>query len=351
MSLTDEATMELHNADHFFIGGEWAKPSSPSMFDVINPTTEGVLFRVAEAQAEDMAAAVTAARQAFDRGPWPRMSHRERATYMRAMAKLLNERTDELGRIWSSQMGVVNSVAKYGGLGCARTFEYYAGLADTFPFMERHQPTAGGKAGYLVKEPVGVVGAIIPWNAPTGLIAAKLAPALIAGCTFILTASPEAPGEAYVLAGIAEEVGLPPGVINVLTADRQVSELLVTDPRIDKISFTGSTVAGRRIASLCGERIARVTLELGGKSAALILDDFDVAEAATAIAGPACMMSGQVCSSLTRIVVSRNRHDDLVEALSATFSQVRVGDPFEPTSQMGPLAMRRQRDRVEGYIA
>jgi aldehyde dehydrogenase (NAD+) len=125
----------------------------------------------------------------------------------------------------------------------------------------------------------------------------------------------------------------------------------VRDPRVDKISFTGSTAAGRRIASICGERIARVTLELGGKSAAVVLDDFDVEEAAKAITGPACLMSGQVCSSLTRIVVNRSRHDDLVEALSASFSRVRVGDPFEPTSQMGPLAMRRQRDRVEGYIA
>jgi aldehyde dehydrogenase (NAD+) len=351
MSLTDEATIELSNADHFFIGGQWATPSSNAVIEVINPSTEGVFFRVAEAQAEDMGAAVTAAREAFDRGPWPRLSHGERATYMRAMAKLLADRTDELGRIWSGEMGVVNSVAKYGGLGFARTFEYYAGLADTYPFMERHQPTAGGKAGYLVREPVGVVGAIIPWNAPAGLIANKVGPALIAGCTVVLKASPEAPGEAYVLAQIAEEVGLPAGVLNVLTADREVSELLVTDPRVDKITFTGSTAAGRRIASLCGERIARCTLELGGKSAALILDDFDVAEAAKAISGPACMMSGQVCSSLTRIVVSRNRHDDLVEALSATFSQIKVGDAFDPTSQMGPLAMRRQRDRVEGYIA
>jgi len=149
----------------------------------------------------------------------------------------------------------------------------------------------------------------------------------------------------------AEEAGLPPGVLNVVTADREVSELLVRDPLVDKITFTGSTAAGRRIASLCGERIARCTLELGGKSAAVVLDDMDLGTAAATIAGAECFLSGQVCSSLTRIVVSRHRHDEMVDALAAAFSQVRVGDPFDPQTQMGPLAARRQRDRVEGYIA
>jgi aldehyde dehydrogenase (NAD+) len=351
MSLTETATVSLRNPDRFFIGGVWAKPSSSAQFDVINPTTEEVFFRVAEAQQEDMAAAVAAAREAFDHGPWPRLTHAERAEYLRAIAAALDERGPELSSIWSGQMGVLHSIAKGGGRGFGGTYRYYAGLAETFPFVERHQPTAGGTSGFLVREPVGVVGAIIPWNGPMGLISAKTAPALLAGCTVILKASPEAPGEAYVFAEIAEAVGLPPGVLNVVTADRPVSELLVRDPRVDKISFTGSTAAGRRIASICGERIARVTLELGGKSAAVVLDDYDVAKAAASIVGPACLMTGQVCSSLTRIVVTRNRHDDLVEALSESFAHVQVGDPFDSSTQMGPLAMRRQRDRVEGYIA
>lgn len=202
-----------------------------------------------------------------------------------------------------------------------------------------------------MREPVGVVGAIIPWNAPLMLTAYKVAPALLAGCTVILKASPEAPGEAYVLAEVAESVGLPAGVLNVVTADREVSELLVRDPRVDKITFTGSTAAGRKIASICGERIARVTLELGGKSAAVILDDMDLGVAASTLAGAECFLSGQVCSSLTRIVVSRSRHDEFVDALASAFSQIRVGDPFDAETQMGPLAMSRQRDRVESYIA
>jgi acyl-CoA reductase-like NAD-dependent aldehyde dehydrogenase len=196
-----------------------------------------------------------------------------------------------------------------------------------------------------------VVGAIIPWNAPIGLITYKLAPALLAGCTVVLKCSPEAPGDAYVVAEIAEAIGLPPGVLNVVTADREVSELLVRDPRVDKITFTGSTAAGRRIASICGDRIARCTLELGGKSAALILDDMDLGAAAATLARAECTLSGQVCSSLTRIVVSRQRHDELVEALVGACGQVQVGDPFDPATQMGPLVSGRQRDRVESYIA
>jgi acyl-CoA reductase-like NAD-dependent aldehyde dehydrogenase len=183
------------------------------------------------------------------------------------------------------------------------------------------------------------------------LISNKVAPALLAGCTVILKSSPEAPGEGYLIAEAAEAVGLPPGVLNVVTADREVSELLVRDPRVDKITFTGSTAAGRRIASICGERIARCTLELGGKSAAVILDDIDIETAAQTLAQSECFLSGQVCSSLTRIVVPRSRHDQLLEALASTFSQVRVGDPFDAQTQMGPLVASRQRDRVEGYIA
>ena len=181
-----------------------------------------------------------------------------------------------------------------------------------------------------------MVGAIIPWNGPLGLISYKIAPALIAGCTVVLKSSPEAPGEGYLVAEVAEEIGLPPGVLNVVTADREVSELLVRDPRVDKITFTGSTAAGRRIASLCGERIARCTLELGGKSAAVVLDDADLEMTARRLAQAECMLTGQVCSSLTRIVVHQHRHDELVEALVGAFSQVRVGNQFDPDRRWGP---------------
>ena len=350
MSLTKERGLQLRHLDRFFIGGEWVAPSSEATIAVTDSASEQEFFSVAEAQAADVGRAVEAARQAFDAGPWPRLTHAERAEYLRAIATALRKRGGEVGDIWPRESGVLHRIAKGAAEGAARKFEYYASLADTFPFEEEARPTAGGEFGLLVREPVGVVGAIIPWNVPMTLISNKLAPALLAGCTEVLKSSPEAPGEGYVLAEIAEEVGLPPGVLNVVTADREVSELLVRDPRVDKITFTGSTAAGRRIAAICGERIARCTLELGGKSAAVILDDIDLETVARTIAGAECFLSGQVCSSLTRIVVSRHRHDELVDALSSTFSQVRVGDPFDPETQMGPLASERQRDRVLGYI-
>ena len=340
----------LHD-DRFFIGGEWVKPSSSDVIEVIDSSTEETYFSVPEAREADMARAVDAARDVFDSGPWPRMTHAERAGYLRAIGEGLRGKGDEVGQLWPRESGALFAIAQYTAAGMAGVFDFYAGLASTFPFEERMQPTMGGEFGLLVREPVGVVGAIIPWNGPLSLISYKIAPALLAGCTVVLKSSPEAPGDAYLFAEIAEAIGLPPGVLNVVTADREVSELLVRNPGIDKITFTGSTAAGRRIAALCGERIARCTLELGGKSAAVILDDMNLEDAASTIAGAECFLSGQVCSSLTRIIISRSRHDEFVETLAGKFSQVRVGDPFDPQTQMGPLAMDRQRDRVEGYIA
>ena len=350
MSLTEEPAVQLHHLDRFFIGGEWVEPSSSATITVTDSATEQRFFSVPEAQAPDISRAVEAARRAFDDGPWPRLTHAERAEYLRAMAAALRRRGDELAQIWPRESGVLHGIAQGAGEGAARTFEYYAALAETFPFEEEARPTAGGKFGLLVREPVGVVGAIIPWNAPMSLISYKVAPALLAGCTEVLKSSPEAPGEGYLMAEVAEEVGLPAGVLNVVTADREVSELLVRDPRVDKITFTGSTAAGRKIAAICGDRIARCTLELGGKSAAVILDDIDLGKVANSISRAECFLSGQVCSSLTRIVVPRARHDELLDALASTFSQVRVGDPFDPETQMGPLSSERQRERVLGYI-
>ncbi|BBG03888.1 MULTISPECIES: aldehyde dehydrogenase [Pseudonocardia] len=351
MSITSDTTAPLKGLDKFYIGGEWVTPSSSSTISVIEPATEQVYYQVPEAQNADVERAVTAARTAFDEGPWPKLTHAQRAEFLRAIGAAVRERADDVTQVWPRESGIVHGAAQAMIGGVPDAYDFYAGLAETFAFEEAATPTAGGRYGLISREPVGVVGAIIPWNAPMTLIAYKLAPALLAGCTVVLKASPEAPGAPYIMADIAEKIGLPAGVLNVLTADREVSESLVRDPRVDKIAFTGSTVAGRRIASILGERIGRYTLELGGKSAAVILDDMDLAEAAASLSGAECFLSGQVCSSLTRIVVPRRRHDELADALAGTFSQVKLGDPFAPGVQMGPLAMERQRDRVEGYIA
>ncbi len=350
MARTDHSATLLRHADRFYIGGEWVEPSSHATIDVLDSGTEELFLRVAEAHEADMHRAVTAARLAFDEGPWPRMTHARRAEHLRALGAGLAARAEQIGQIWPRESGVLHRLACHAGPGAAATFDAYAAMADTFGWEAEATPSQPG-FGLLVREPVGVVGAIIPWNAPMSLISYKIAPALIAGCTVVLKSSPEAPGEGCLVAEVAEEIGLPPGVLNVVTADRQVSELLVRDPRVDKITFTGSTAAGRRIAALCGERIARVTLELGGKSAAVVLDDADLDRTASRLTQAECMMTGQVCSSLTRIVVSRHRHDELVEALAASFAKVKVGDQFDPESEMGPLAASRQRDRVLGYIA
>jgi len=355
MSLTDDVQINLKGTNNFFIGGEWVKPSSDATFEVIDSGTERAIFKVAEAQAADMNHAMEAARQAFDKGPWPRMTHDERAGHMLAFADALQSRATEYAGIWPRESGVLHGIAQFMAPQIPDLFRFYAGLSKSYPFEEvvpaMPSPIWGESYGLLRREPVGVVAAIVPWNGPLDLAALKMAPAFIAGCTVILKMSPEAPAAGYLLAAAAEESGLPAGVFNVLTANREVSEMLVRDPRVDKIAFTGSTAAGRRIASIAGERIARVTLELGGKSAAVILDDADLNHAAQVLAGAETFLSGQVCASLTRIVVARSKQEEFAEALAAAFSAVKVGDPFDPSTQMGPLTSATQRDRVEGYIA
>ncbi|WP_237230086.1 aldehyde dehydrogenase [Sphingobium sp. TKS] len=345
-----DVSARIRDFDHLFINGEWQPSTSGACFDIFDSSTEALFARTALARPEELSRAVQAARDAFDTGPWPRMTHKERAGYLRAIAAKLRERAADLGECWTRETGILHSAALHVGDGVAGMFDYYAGLAESYPFIEPVSPTAGGEYGLIVREPVGVVGAIIPWNGPLGMIGAKVAPALIAGCTIVLKAAPEAPAAPMIVAEIAQMVGLPHGVLNVLVADRDVSEQLVRDPRVDKITFTGSTSAGRRIASLCGERIARCTLELGGKSAAVLLNDADVDHAARHLAASETLLSGQVCSSLTRIIVPRKLQDDFVSALSSAFEQVKVGDPFDPSTGMGPLATERQRSRVEHYI-
>lgn len=341
----------LRHPHSLFIAGEWVAPSVADPITVTDPATEQPFMTVAAATEPDISRAASAAREAFDNGPWPRLTPTERAQWLDRLADGIDARKDEFALLWPHEMGIIHKLARMISGGISHSYRSYARIAEQFAFEEEHPTVTAAKLGILVHEPVGVVGAIVPWNAPAMLTATKVAPALAAGCTVVLKASPEAPGQALLLAQIAEEIGLPPGVLNVLTADRGPSEALVSDDRIDKISFTGSTAAGRRIASIVGGRMGRFTMELGGKSAAIILDDYDVEEAAKAIARRAIDMTGQVCAALTRVIVPQARHDAFVDALSAAFAKVVVGNPFDPDTRMGPLATARQRDMVEGHIA
>jgi acyl-CoA reductase-like NAD-dependent aldehyde dehydrogenase len=206
------------------------------------------------------------------------------------------------------------------------------------------------KSAIVAHEPVGVVAAIAPWNAPYGIMLNKVAYALAAGCTVIMKPSPETPLETYIIAEAAEAAGVPAGVVNLVCGHRDASHHLISNPGVDKVSFTGSTAAGKRIASVCGERIARCTLELGGKSAAIVRDDFPIDAAAKLLTGTITLMSGQVCAMLSRAIVPRRRHDELADAIAREMKQVVIGHSDDPATQLGPLAMKRQLERVEMYI-
>ena len=347
-----EAAISLKHPLDFYIGGRWVPASSPATFDVVNCSTEAVVAKVAAAQKADVDKAVDAAREAFDRGRWPLMAPQERARYLTLIAEKFKERNDDFARVWSIESGVVYKVAQPRlGLFLNAAFAQYAAMADTFAFVEPKR-AATGHESLVVNEAVGVTVAIVPWNGPAGLMAYKVAPALLAGCTVIIKSSPEAPCSAYLFAEMCEEIGLPPGVVNVVTADRDVSEHLISDPRVDKVTFTGSTAAGRRIASICGSRVGRVTLELGGKSPAIVLDDYDIDTAAKTIGnGLFGYLTGQVCHGLTRVIVHRSRHDAMVDALCGVARGMKIGDPFAPDTNVGPLASARQRAQVETYVS
>jgi acyl-CoA reductase-like NAD-dependent aldehyde dehydrogenase/thiamine pyrophosphate-dependent acetolactate synthase large subunit-like protein len=336
--------------EKFFIGGKWVEPLSNRKLDVISPVTEERILSYPEASQADMDRAVAAAREAFDNGPWPRMAPSERARYLRKVADLLAQRLDDIAHSWTLQVGApIMLTRKLVGQN-PTLFNYYADLAETYPFVDERKRDDGGKVK-VVKEPVGVCAAITPWNAPLVLLSYKVAAGLAAGCTIVSKPSPETPLEAYILAECIEKAGLPAGVFNLVPAGRESGDYLVRHQGIDKVAFTGSTAAGKHIAAVCAERLARVSLELGGKSAAILLDDADFKAALPPLMVYTMPITGQVCFSLTRILVPESRKQEFLDLYLGAVSNIKVGDPFDPTTQMGPLTMARQLDRVQGYIA
>src|SRR3954471_23417057 len=335
--------------DELLIGGQWAKPSGGQRIEVRSPATLDVVGSVPEALEADVDAAVAAARQAFDHGAWPQTPPAERAAVLKRFAELLTSRIDEVSGIITSEMGAPSATVQMMMWTPAQAvLGVYDGLAESFPWEETRHGLFGESR--VRREPVGVVAAIIPWNVPLFIAINKLIPALLAGCTVILKPAPETPIDALWLGGLFAEAGLPEGVLSVLPADREVSEYLVTHPGVDKVSFTGSTAAGRKVGALATERLKRVSLELGGKSAAIILDDVDVPSMAGMLAFSGLMNSGQACVAQTRILAPRGRYDEVTEAIAAAASAMTVGDPLDPATQLGPLVAERQRDRVESYI-
>lgn len=340
----------MRERERLFVGGEWVAPSGKETIEVVSPHSEQVIARIAAAAPEDVDLAVSAARKAFDDGPWPRLDPAERVAAIRRLAALYKPRRDELARLISAEMGapITFSTSAQANL----PWVMMGALADIAADYAWEEPRRGffGRDVLLRKEPVGVVAAIIPWNMPMFLSVGKLVPALLAGCSIVLKPSPETPLDAYVLAELVEQAGLPPGVVSVLPGGRELGEYLVAHPGVDKVSFTGSTAAGRQIAAVCGASLTRVSLELGGKSAAVVLDDADPAAVAAGVQTAGLMNSGQTCVAQTRVLVPRARYGEFVDALASMVESLPVGDPFDPATRVGPLVARRQRDRVRGYI-
>jgi aldehyde dehydrogenase (NAD+) len=350
MSVMDRSIAVPKAPERFFINGRWLDPISNRTLKVVSPSTEELLITYPEAGPADIDRAVAAARDAFDKGPWPRMAPAERASYLRRVAELLTQRLDDVAHAWTLQVGAPIMLTKKLVGQNPTLFSYYADLIETYPFVDERKRDDDGRVR-VVKEPVGVCAAITPWNAPLVLLSYKVAAGLAAGCTMVAKPSPETPLEAYILAECIERAGLPEGVFNIVPAGREGGDYLVRHKGIDKVAFTGSTAAGKQIASVCADRLARVSLELGGKSAAVLLDDANFNAALPSLMVYTMPITGQVCFSLTRILVPEKREKEFLDLYLGAVSNIKVGDPFDPSTQMGPLTMARQRVRVEGYIA
>lgn len=342
MEATAKSEIKVH--DKLFINGRWVASTGSGTIDVINSTTEEVMGRIPEGTAEDVNAAVAAARAAFE--SWSVAPVEERARFLQLIADKLTMRKEEIATVIANEVGMpVPMATAVQAAMPAGVMASYAKLLGDFKFEE----TIGN--AQIVKEPIGVVGCITPWNFPLHQIVCKVAPALAAGCTVVLKPTEVAPLTAFILAEICEDVGLPAGVFNLVTGyGPTVGEAIASHPGVDMVSFTGSTRAGKRVSELAAQTIKRVSLELGGKSANIILDDADFERAVKSGVGACYFNSGQTCSALTRMLVPRTRHDEAVAIAKKAAEGFTVGDPREGKAKLGPLVSATQRERVLNYI-
>jgi betaine-aldehyde dehydrogenase len=341
--------MQVH--EKLFIGGEWVAPAGTDVIDVISPHTEEVVGRVPEGTNADIDRAVAAARTAFDEGEWPRMTPADRIAAVQRFSDIYAARMMDMAQVITTEMGSPISFSQL-AQSPAPWMMLNSFIAEAAKYDWEEERTGMLGTPVIVRsEGVGVVGAIVPWNVPQFVTMSKLAPALLSGSTIVIKPSPETPLDAMLMAELLEEAGIPKGVVSVIPAGREVGEHLVRHKGVDKIAFTGSTAAGRTIASICGEQLKRVSLELGGKSAAIILDDADIAATMEGLKFASLMNNGQACVAQTRILASRANYDTVVEALAETVRGMSVGDPDDPTTEIGPLVAERQQERVDKYIA
>ncbi|MGI8447125.1 MAG: aldehyde dehydrogenase [Streptosporangiaceae bacterium] len=339
----------MRQHDRLYIGGEWVTPSGTATIEVISPHTEEVIGRVPDATPADIDLAVAAAREAFDHGPWPRLAPADRAEAVARLAGLYAARMSEMAGLITEEMGSPISFSELGQAAQPQLMlSYFAGLGTGFAWEDEREGMLGPVT--VRREPAGVAAAVTPWNVPQFAIMTKLAPALVAGCATVVKPAPETSLDAYLLAELTHEAGLPGGVVNIVAAGPQAGEHLVSHPGVDLVAFTGSVSAGRRIGAICGGQLKRCILELGGKSAAIILDDADLPSTVAWLEIASLANSGQACVAQARILAPRSRYDEVVDAVTAMVSGLKVGDPDDTATQIGPLATRKQQQRVEDYI-
>ncbi len=336
--------------DKLFIGGKWTTPSTDQVIEVHSPATGDYVGKVSLATAADVDAAVAAARAAFDSGPWPSTPPAERAAVIQAAVKLLEDRKDYFTYLLTCETGQPQTIIEMmhwtGSIGA---LSFFAGAADAIKWTE----TRNGSYGQSIvsREPVGVVGAIVAWNVPLFLAVNKIGPALLAGCTLVLKPAAETPLSANALAEVFAEAGLPEGVLSVVPGDVETGQALTANPDLDMLTFTGSSAVGKEVGKRAADMLKPSTLELGGKSAAILLEDVDLASAVPMMVFSGVMNAGQGCVNQTRILAPRSRYDEIVDAVKNFVQMLPVGLPSDPAVQIGPLISERQRERVEGYIA
>ncbi|MGH8868225.1 MAG: aldehyde dehydrogenase [Actinomycetes bacterium] len=335
-----------------FRDGQWLPAASDRTVALVDPATEEPLGSAPWGDEADVDAAVASARRAVDAGEWGRSTREDRADALERLATAIESRGDDLARLVSREIGQPITVSRrFSVERPVAVLRYYARLVRTRETEETRPALLRPGHTLVRREPLGVVGMVVPWNFPQALTISKLAPALAAGCSVVLKPAAESSLDACVLAEAVEAAGLPPGVFNLVTGGRDTGEHLVRHPAVDKIAFTGSTAAGRRIASICGELLRPVTLELGGKSAAIVLPDADIGTVTSQLTMGSFGNAGQTCFLLSRVLAPRSRYDEVVDALRGIATGFVLGDPLDERTTMGPLVSERQRTRVAGYVA
>ncbi len=333
--------------DRLLVGSRWVDPATKDRFEIYAPANGEPVGSAPQAAPADIDRAVSAARRAFDDGPWPHLPAAQRIAALTPIRERLESLVAELDVLATRENGVPISVMAT--MSAVAVFDWY--LAEAARREESEQRTgAFGTRGTIYREPVGVVAGIVPWNGPLLQAVGKLVPALLSGCTAVLKPAPETPLSSLLLAGLFADAALPDGVVSILPGDRDTGRHLVSHPGVDAVAFTGSTAAGRLIAEETGRALKRVTLELGGKSAAVVLDDADPAATATLVALGCMAYSGQACAALTRALIPAARYDEFAAAIDAAVAAMPVGDPLDPATVIGPLVAERQMRRVLDYI-